>query len=118
MNSRERVQLALDHQETDRIPLDAGATPVTGVHVQSVYKLRQALGLDPPGTPVKIIERFQSLGEIKPDLIDALGVDVITAAPVRQAVLATDLLLGRDEFAMRYIKDYRKKYRRKKRKRA
>ena len=77
MNSRERVQLALNHQETDRIPLDLGATPVTGMHVQSVYKLRQALGLDPPGTPVKIIEPFQSLGEIRPDLIDALGVDVI-----------------------------------------
>jgi len=77
MNSRERVQLALNHQETDRIPLDLGATPVTGMHVQSVYKLRQALGLDPPGTPVKIIEPYQSLGEIKPDLIDALGVDVI-----------------------------------------
>jgi hypothetical protein len=83
MNSRERVQLALDHQETDRIPLDVGATPVTGAHVQSVYRLRQAFGLDPPGTPVKIIEPFQSLGEIKPDLIDALGVDVITLATLK-----------------------------------
>ena len=77
MNSRERVQLALNHQETDRIPLDLGSSPVTGMHVQSVYKLRQALGLDPPGMPVKIIEPYQSLGEIKPDLIGALGVDVV-----------------------------------------
>jgi hypothetical protein len=77
MNSRERVQLALNHQETDRIPLDLGSSPVTGMHVQSVYKLRQALGLDPPGTPVKIVEPFQSLGEIKPDLMEALGVDVV-----------------------------------------
>jgi hypothetical protein len=77
MDSRERVQLALNHQETDRIPLDLGATPVTGMHVQSVYKLRQALGLDPPGAPVKIVEPYQNLGEIKPDLISALGVDVI-----------------------------------------
>jgi hypothetical protein len=77
MNSRERVRLALDHQEPDQVPLDLGATPVTGMHVQSVYRLRQALGLDPPGTPVKIVEPYQSLGEIKPDLIDALGIDVV-----------------------------------------
>jgi hypothetical protein len=77
MNSRERVQLALNHHEPDRVPLDLGATPVTGMHVQSVYRLRQALGLDPPGTPVKIVEPYQSLGEIKPDLIDTLGVDVV-----------------------------------------
>jgi hypothetical protein len=50
---------------------------VTGMHVSVVYQLRQALKLDPPGTPVKIIEPYQLLGEIKPDLMDALGVDVV-----------------------------------------
>ena len=76
------MQLALDNQETDRFPLDLGATLVTGMHVHSVYKLRQALGLDPPGTLVKIIEPFQSLGEINPDLIDALrlALDMVAAA--------------------------------------
>ena len=83
MNSQERVQLTLDNQETERIPLDLGATPVTSMHIQPVYKLRQALGLDPPGTPDKIIEPSQSLDEIKPDLIDALGVDVITPASLK-----------------------------------
>lgn len=77
MNSRERVRLTLDHQEPDRVPLDLGATPVTGMHVQSVYKLRQAFGLDAPGTPVKIVEPYQNLGEIAPDLADALGLDVV-----------------------------------------
>ncbi len=77
MNSRQRVHASLNHQEPDRIPLDLGASPVTGMHVSSVYKLRQALELDPPGTPVKVIEPYQMLGEIKPDLIEALGVDVI-----------------------------------------
>ena len=38
---------------------------------------RQALGLDEPGTPVKVIEPYQMLGEIAPDLADALGVDVV-----------------------------------------
>jgi hypothetical protein len=48
------------------------------MHVSSVYALRQALGLDEPGTPVKVVEPFQMLGEIKPDLMDALGVDVVS----------------------------------------
>ena len=77
MNSRERVQLALDHQEPDRVPLDLGASAVTGIHVSSLYLLRQALGLDAPGMPVKVIEPYQMLGEVAPDLMDALGVDVV-----------------------------------------
>ncbi|HET7768504.1 MAG TPA: uroporphyrinogen decarboxylase family protein [Chloroflexota bacterium] len=77
MNSRERVALTLRHQEPDRVPLDLGGSPVTGMQVNTVYRLRQALRLDPPGTPVKVVEPFQMLGEIAPDLVDALGVDVV-----------------------------------------
>ena len=75
--SRERTELALRHVAADRVPLDLGGGPVTGIHVSSLYRLRQALGLDEPGTPVKVIEPFQMLGEVAPDLIDALGVDVV-----------------------------------------
>ena len=77
MNPRERVNLALQHKEADRVPLDLGATTVSGMHVSAVYWLRQALGLDAPGTPVKVIELLQMLGEIKLDLIEALGIDVV-----------------------------------------
>jgi len=77
MDSRERVITALNHEEPDRVPVDLGASPVTGMHVSTVYALRQALKLDPPGTPVKVIEPYQMLGEIAPDLIEALGVDVV-----------------------------------------
>ncbi len=77
MNSRQRVEKALNHQQPDRVPLDLGASATTGMHASSVYLLRQALKLDPPGTPVKVIEPYQVLGEIQPDLIDALGVDVL-----------------------------------------
>jgi len=59
------------------VPLDLGGSGVTGMHVDSVYKLRQALTLDPPGTPVKVVEPFQMLGEIAPDLQEVLGVDVV-----------------------------------------
>ena len=77
MNSRQRVDAALNHRQPDRVPLDLGASAVTGMNVSCVYKLRQALGLDKPGTPVKITEPYQMLGEIAPDLQDALGIDVV-----------------------------------------
>ncbi len=77
MNSRERVGLAIRHQQADRVPLDLGACGQTGMHVSTVYQLRQALKLDPPGTPVKVVELFQMLGEIKPDLQEALQVDAV-----------------------------------------
>lgn len=77
MNSRERVTLALNHREPDRVPLDLGGTAVSGMHVSSVYALRQALKLDPPGTPVKVVEPYQMLGEIQPDLLAAVGADIV-----------------------------------------
>jgi hypothetical protein len=68
MNSRQRVTLALNHQEPDRVPVDFGGSLGTGMHCSIVYQLRQKLGLDRPGTPVKVIEPYQMLGEIGPDL--------------------------------------------------
>ncbi|MBN2581216.1 MAG: hypothetical protein JXB10_19700 [Pirellulales bacterium] len=80
MNSRQRIAAALNHQDPDHVPLDLGGTAVSGMHVASVYKLRQALKLDPPGTPVRVVEPYQMLGEIAPDLLDALDVDVVSLA--------------------------------------
>jgi len=76
MTSRERVIAALNHREGDKIPFDIGGSAVTGMQASTVYKLRQALALDPPGTPVRVVEPYQMLGEIAPDLMDAVGIDV------------------------------------------
>lgn len=78
MNSRERVSITLSHKEADRVPLDLGGCGQTGMQVSTVYALRQALKLDPPNTPVKVIEPFEMLGEIKPDLQEFLEVDCIS----------------------------------------
>lgn len=77
MNSRQRIQIALNHEEPDRIPVDFGGTLVSSMNVSIVYKLRQALGLDKPDTPVKVVEPFQMLGEIGNDLMEILGIDCI-----------------------------------------
>ena len=42
---------------------------------------------------------------------EGVNAPIVNADRVRQAILAVDVLLGRDEFAMRYIKDYRRKRR-------
>ena len=76
--SRERILSACAHRQPDKLPVDFGGGFQTGIHVSMVYKLRQALGLDQPGTPVKVVEVYQMLGEIAPDLQAALGVDTVS----------------------------------------
>ncbi|HTO93885.1 MAG TPA: methyltransferase, partial [Bacteroidota bacterium] len=64
MTSRERVIAALNHRQGDKIPFDIGGSAVTGMQASTLYRLRQALALDPPGTPVRVVEPYQMLGEI------------------------------------------------------
>ncbi len=42
---------------------------------------------------------------------DGVSCPIVDAAKVRPAILATDLLLGRDEYALRYIRAYKKRSR-------
>ena len=76
--SRERILTACAHRQPDKLPVDFGGGFQTGIHVSIVYKLRQAFGLDPAGTPVKVVEIYQMLGEIAPDLRRALGSDTVS----------------------------------------
>jgi hypothetical protein len=75
--------MALNHQEPDMVPLDLGGCATSGMHVSSVYLLRQALGLDEPGTPVKLVEPYQMLGEIGLDLLEAIGGDAVPLESTR-----------------------------------
>jgi hypothetical protein len=75
MTSRERVKKALNHEAPDKVPLDLGATPTTGIAASSLARLRKALGLD--DQPVKVHEPYQILGLVEEDMMDALGVDVV-----------------------------------------
>jgi hypothetical protein len=76
MKARDRLKQALNHEVPDRLPADFGSSPVTGIHVSVVYKLRQFYALDKPGTPVKVVEPFQMLGEVADDLKDIMGADI------------------------------------------
>lgn len=83
MTARERVRVALAHREPDKVPMDFGATAVTGIAAGILYKLRQELGLDAPGEPVKVVEPYQMLGEVGADLREALGIDTVGVAGSR-----------------------------------
>ena len=72
-SSRSKLQDALNHVE-GIIPLDLGATAVTGMHISCVEALRKHFAL--PYEPVKVFDPYQMLGLPENDLLEALGVDV------------------------------------------
>jgi hypothetical protein len=79
MTSKERLQAVLNHTQADKIVVDFGSTPTTGIHVLAVENLRRYYGLDEK--PVKVTEPFQMLGEVEADLQEALEIDVIGISP-------------------------------------
>lgn len=79
MNSRERVQAALNHQEPDQIPFDVGGTPMSGIHHVAYRNLREYLGL--PETDIQISDAIQQLATLHEDFTDRLKVDVHNIAP-------------------------------------
>ena len=85
--SRQRLQATLNHQQPDRVCVDFGATPVTGIHVTAVTRLRQAV-LGQSDYRVKVIEPYQMLGEVDDELRTALGIDVI-GIPGRKTLFGT-----------------------------
>lgn len=44
MNSRERLECALNHKEPDCVPLDLGASPITGINITAYNNLLKYLG--------------------------------------------------------------------------
>lgn len=77
--SRENFTATINHRQPERVVVDFGASPVTGIHVSVVEKLRQHYGLKK--IPVKVIDSYQMLGEVDCDLAEAMGIDVVGFTP-------------------------------------
>lgn len=75
MTHRERIKAALNHQEPDRVPVDFGSIMTTGIAASIVSRLRQEMCLDRPDVRVKVIEPYQMLGEVLPDLKEKMFID-------------------------------------------
>ena len=52
MNSRERILAAIEHREPDRVPVDLGSTPSSGISAIAYGNLKQHLGLTQGNTLV------------------------------------------------------------------
>jgi uroporphyrinogen-III decarboxylase len=79
MTSKEIVLTSINHTQPDTVPVDFGATAVTGIHVFAVAALRDYFNLEK--RLVKAYEPYQMLGLIEADLQEALGVDVEGVVP-------------------------------------
>ena len=79
MTTREKILNALNHK-SGPIPMDFGATAVTGMHCSCVAALRDQYRLE--NRPVKIHEPYQMLGLIEDDLLDAIGSDTVAMEPL------------------------------------
>ena len=75
MTSRERILAAINHQQPDRVPLDLGATPSSGISAIAYSNLVKYLGQ--PGLPVQIYDVVQQLAQPDISVLDGFGVDVL-----------------------------------------
>jgi len=73
VNPRERVILALDHKEPDRIPIDLGATIVSSITKSAYIPLKDHLGL--PLEEIKMLDYVQQLPYIDEELMRRFSVD-------------------------------------------
>jgi uroporphyrinogen decarboxylase len=73
MKSRERVQLALDHKEPDRVPIDLGATIVSSITRRAYMDLKQYSGM--PLEAIKMLDHVQQLPYVDEVLLERFGVD-------------------------------------------
>ncbi len=84
MNSRERVETALNHQEPDYIPSDLGATVMTSLNVQAYRNLRRYMGL--PEVEPQVADTVQQLVDVDEDVRGYFKVDVQGVRPQLSAV--------------------------------
>jgi uroporphyrinogen decarboxylase len=79
MNSQERFNLAISHQEPDRIPLDISGTGVSQIHATAYTNLRRYLKL--PERKANITFIPEQLAHFEPDIAERLETDFVFVMP-------------------------------------
>lgn len=75
MTSRERILTSVNHKKPDRVPLDLGATPSSGISAIAYNNLKKHLGIDSKET--RIYDVVQQVVQPEEAILDRFGVDVI-----------------------------------------
>lgn len=109
--------LGIPHEDVviDCLALTVGADSQAGqITLEAIRMVREELGVNMAlgasnvsfGLPEREVVNWAFLTMA---IQNGVNCPIVDAAKVRQAILATDLLLGRDEYAIRYIKAYKKR---------
>lgn len=75
MTSRERVMASVNHKQPDRVPLDLGATPSSGISAIAYNGLKKHLGMETGHT--RIFDVVQQVVYPEIEIMDRFGVDTI-----------------------------------------
>lgn len=75
MTSRDVVRAALNHQESERVPIDFGGHRSSGISAIAYAKLKRALGIHTGG--IYLHDVIQQLAIVEPEVLDAVGGDVV-----------------------------------------
>jgi uroporphyrinogen decarboxylase len=73
MNPRERVMLALNHKEPDRVPVDLGGSICSSIHRDAYIELKKHLGMDLE--EIQMVDYVQQLPYLDEALLERFGVD-------------------------------------------
>ena len=75
LTSRERILTAINHKETDKVPIDLGSTYATGISAIAYHNLKKYLGMKKGHT--RIYDIIQQLAQPEDEILDYFKVDVI-----------------------------------------
>ncbi len=75
MTSRERVLAAIEHREPDKVPVDMGATPSSGISAIAYGRLTDYLGLENSRT--RIYDVVQELAQPEDEVLERFGIDTV-----------------------------------------
>ncbi|MBU7004122.1 MAG: methyltransferase [Theionarchaea archaeon] len=74
MSSRERVLASLNHEEPDRVPVDLGATPSSGISAIAYHNLKSELRI---AGNTRVYDVVQQLAQPEESILDLFKIDVV-----------------------------------------
>ncbi|MGI6339286.1 MAG: uroporphyrinogen decarboxylase family protein [Bacteroidales bacterium] len=74
MDSRNRIIEAINHRQPDKVPVDLGASTVTGISAIAYNNLKKHIGIK---KPARIFDVVQQLANVDIEIIDLFGVDAL-----------------------------------------
>ena len=92
ISSRERVRITLNHEEPDRVPIDFGASRVTGIGAIAYNRLVQYLGIE---EEIHLYDIKQQLAYPSLEVINRLGGDVVSIGRLGSTTVMPFLALDR-----------------------